>query len=90
MAVRVDESPANGVFLALVSGPIKMKEEMQFSHNRFSVLCLSLELFACSLLFILHIYIKVFSFRMWMCKHTYFFNFKSDFLNVGNLLVFIA
>lgn len=92
MTVRVDESPANNVFLALVSGPIKMKEEMQFSHNRFSVLCLCLELFAYSLLLILHIYIKISisCLRMWMCKHTYCFNFRSDFLNVGNLLVFIV
>lgn len=54
MTVRVDETP---VFLALVSGPTKMKEEMQFSHNRFSLLYFSLELFEYSLLLMLHTYI---------------------------------
>lgn len=94
MTIRVDETPGNTVLLALVSGPIKMKEKMQFSHNRFSVLCLYLELFAYFLLLILHIYIyiKVFSscHRMWLCKYTYCFNFRSDFWNVSNLLVCVA
>lgn len=56
MTVRVDETP---LFLALVSGPIKMKEEMQFSQNRFSVVCFSLELLAYSLLLMLHTYIYI-------------------------------
>lgn len=93
MAVRVDETPGNSVFLALVSGPIKMKEEMQFSCSGFSVLCLSLELFAYSLLLIFHIYKKiVFSscLRMGVCNYTYCFNIRSDFWNVGYLLLYIA
>ena len=47
------------MLLALVSGPTKVNEEIQFCPNRFLVLCLSLELFAYSLLFILYIYKKL-------------------------------
>lgn len=43
-------------------------------------------------LYYTYIYIKVFSscHRMWLCKYTYCFNFRSDFWNVSNLLVCVA